>query len=220
MPARLRATRASRRAHVHRRQGRRHGRLARRDVPWGQVPALCSALHPHTVVYCPCALGVEVTQAISQETQEADALYAKLRETDDAKLKERLTERIEQVGAEVFDWGLFGPSGKDSLGLIIEAYKEKLGKLNGGGYRPFAHNHLFIRSDVLADTVMLEEALAAFLSLSVYSVSFERVIVTVPGHNYDFDLVSQMYKAISFGSDDQFRIAEQARALVLGAEMS
>lgn len=165
-------------------------------------------------------LGVEVTQAISQETQEADALYAKLRETDDAKLKERLTERIEQVGAEVFDWGLFGPSGKDSFGLVIEAYKEKLGKLNGGGYRPFAHNHLFIRSDVLADTVMLEEALAAFLSLSAYSVSFERVIVTVPGHNYDFDLVSQMYKAISFGSDDQFRIAEQARALVLGAEMS
>lgn len=104
--------------------------------------------------------------------------------------------------------------------LVIEAYKEKLGKLNGGGYRPFAHNHLFIRSDVLADTVMLEEALAAFLSLSAYSVSFERVIVTVPGHNYDFDLVSQMYKAISFGSDDQFRIAEQARALVLGAEMS
>ena len=118
----------------------------------------------------------------------------------------RMTQRIEQVGAEVFDWGLFGPSGKDSFGLVIEAYKEKLGKLNGGGYRPFAHNHLFIRSDVLADTVMLEEALAA--------------IVTVPGHNYDFDLVSQMYKAISFGSDDQFRIAEQARALVLGAEMS
>lgn len=71
-------------------------------------------------------LGVEVTQAISQETQEADALYAKLRETDDAKLKERLTERIEQVGAEVFDWGLFGPSGKDSFGLVIEAYKENL----------------------------------------------------------------------------------------------
>lgn len=101
-------------------------------------------------------------------------MYAKLRETDDAKLKERLTERIEQVGAEVFDWGLFGPSGKDSFGLVIEAYKEKLGKLNGGGYRPFAHNHLFIRSDVLADTVMLEEARPARSRASAWPTTSTR----------------------------------------------
>ena len=46
LPVVAEVARAARRSHVHRRQGRRHGRLDRRGVPRGQIPALHGALLP------------------------------------------------------------------------------------------------------------------------------------------------------------------------------
>lgn len=166
------------------------------------------------------SIGVEVTQAISSNNQEADALYAKLRSTKDEKLREKLTERIEQVGAQVFEWGLFGPKGTDSFDLAMDAFCTKLTKLNNGGYKAFEHNHLLIRSDILADAMMLGEALTLFSERNDKAVKFERVIVTVPGHNYDFDLIRNMVHDKTFGSMDQYRIAEQARQIVIDADNS
>ena len=166
-------------------------------------------------------LGVEVTQAISQETQEADALYAKLRETDDAKLKERLTERIEQVGAEVFDWGLFGPSGKDSFGLVIEAYKEKLGKLNGGGYRPFAHNHPVHHRRRLKERLPVVGPHLANGSLLPSHISHsDRRHLVKPGVNeHAIELVKPYFRHIIVGAhDDSWKAGKpKPRAKILNS---
>lgn len=163
-------------------------------------------------------LGVEVTQALPARSQEADALYSKLHGEDSKIKRSRIVERIEQVGGKVVGGVLFGPNGIDSFDLVISAFKEKLKKLNGGEYEVFEHNHLFVRSNIHADRAMLEEGLADFVALNVHPYSFERVIVSVPGHNYDFDLVSYEHSDLPFGFVDQSTIAEKARSIVIEAE--
>ncbi|WP_443613538.1 hypothetical protein [Adlercreutzia sp.] len=163
-------------------------------------------------------LGVEVTQAISTEGQEAGSLYTRLNETEDEAERSRLVERIEQLGAKVCDHVLFGPNGKDSFDLILSIFKNKLAKINNGGYRQFAHNHLFIRSDILAGEEMLGSALLQFANLNESPQSFERGIVSVPGHNYDFDLLATSYHDLPFSSNDQYEMAEKARTLAIEAD--
>jgi hypothetical protein len=163
-------------------------------------------------------LGVEVTQAIPDRNQEAEALYAGLHNEKDEASRSRTIERIEQLGGKVFNHVLFGPNGTDNFDLIIDAFKEKLRKLNAGGYKHFEHNHLFIRSNIYADSVMLDKGLASFVALNIRTISFERIIVSVPGHNYDFDLINRLYRDLSFTSTDQYLIGEKARSAVIEAE--
>lgn len=164
------------------------------------------------------SLGVEVTQAIHPNNQEADALYAKLQTTQDEQVRKRLIERIEQLGGKVMSWGLFGPNGTGSFDLILEAFQGKLDKLNTGGYKPFEHNHLFILSDVLADDRKLESALQCFTELNNLTVTFERIVVSVPGRNYDFDLISKAFTEHLFEMREQHSIAEKALSIVFKAE--
>lgn len=163
-------------------------------------------------------LGVEVTQAIPACNQEADALYARLHSEDDEASRSRLIGRIEQVGGKVLDHVLFGPNGIDSFDLIIDALKEKLEKLNTGGYEHFKHNHLFIRSNIYADSEMLDDGLASLIALNVQILSFERVVISVPGHNYDLDLINGLYSDLLFAFADQCSIGERARSIVIEAE--
>ena len=165
-------------------------------------------------------LGVEVTQALPSCNQEADALFAKLRHGSNELNRTRIIERIEQLGGTVSDYGLFGPNGKNDFDRVIDAFKEKLAKLNGRGYETFGHNHLFIRSDIHADNMMLDEGLTSFVALNTQPSFFERVIVSVPGHNYDFNLNNQTFRDLTFESDDQFEIAEKARSIVIEAEIA
>ena len=164
-------------------------------------------------------LGVEVTQAIPTCKQESEVLYARLHNEKDKAGRSRIIERIEQVGGKVFNHVLFGPNGTDSFDLIIDAFKEKLGKLNAGGYEHFKHNHLFIRSNIYADGEMLDEGLASLVALNIQTLSFERVIISVPGHNYDFDLINCSYSDLPFVSADQYLIGEKARSIVIKAEI-
>lgn len=163
-------------------------------------------------------LGVEVTQAIPDCNQEAEALYARLHNQKDEASKSRAIERIEQLGGKVFNHVLFGPNGTDNFDLIIDAYKEKLRKLNAGGYKHFEHNHLFIRSDIYADSEMLDKGLASLIALNIQTISFERVIVSVPSHNYDLDLINRIYRDLPFTFTDQYLIGEKARSTVIKAE--
>ena len=56
-------------------------------------------------------------------------------------------------------------------------------------------------------------ALCRFAELNALPIKFERVIVNVPGHNYDFDLVNQTVEEHLFGSREQFDIAEKAYSI-------
>lgn len=166
------------------------------------------------------SLGIEVTQALPVCNQEADALYAKLRSESNESSHSRIIERIEQIGGKVTNYGLLGPNGINSFDLIIDAFEEKLKKLNGGGYESFEHNHLFVRSNVYADRKMLDAGLVSFVSLNVQPLLFERVVVSVPGHNYDFDLLERAYKDLPFDHANQYAIAEKARSIVIEAEIA
>ena len=166
---------------------------------------------------CDKDIGVEVTQAIPSKNKEAESLYVRLQYEKDKRIRERLIDRIEQVGGRVSEWGLFGPNGTDSFDLVEEAFLSKLDKLNGGGYRLFAHNHLFILSDILANNTMLTDALAKFLSHNSRKTVFERVIVSVPGRNYDFNLAQRSFSVHPFSSSEQFIIAEKARLIAIAA---
>lgn len=163
------------------------------------------------------SLGVEVTQAIPPNNQEADALYAKLQLVHDEQTHDRLIERIEQVGGKVESWGLFGPNGADSFDLILKAFQSKLDKLNAGGYKPLEHNHLFVLSNILADNSMLENALQRFKELNYLAIAFERIVISVPGRNYDFDLIKKRVVEHPFGMREQCDIAERSREIVIAA---
>jgi hypothetical protein len=65
---------------------------------------------------------------------------------------------------------------------------------------------------------MLDKGLASFVALNIRTISFERIIVSVPGHNYDFDLINRLYRDLSFTSTDQYLIGEKARSAVIEAE--
>lgn len=160
------------------------------------------------------SLGVEVTEANSQAGKEVDALYSKMQNNDlDAAKYARSIERIEQLGGLVNDGILFGPGGDDNFELIMTSFEEKARKLNKGEYEPLEHNHLFIFSWILADRRMLENALRRFAELNVLPVKFERLIVNVPGRNYDFDLINHTVEEHPFESREQFDIAEKAYSI-------
>ena len=160
------------------------------------------------------SLGVEVTEANSQAGKEADALYSKMQNNDlDAAKYARSIERIEQLGGQVIDGILYGPGGNDCFDLIMDAFIKKAEKLNKGKFEPLKHNHLFIISWILANRRMLEDALRRFAKLNTLPVKFERVIVNVPGRNYDFNLINHTVEEHPFGSREQFDVAEKANSI-------
>lgn len=95
----------------------------------------------------------------------------------------------------------------------MDAFKKKADKLNKGEYEPLKHNHLFIISCILANRRMLENALCRFTELNALPVKFERVIVNVPGRNYDFNLINHTVEEHPFGSREQFDVAEKANSI-------
>lgn len=160
------------------------------------------------------SLGIEVTEANPQANKEADALYSEMQNSGfDATAHARSIERIEQLGGKVISGILFGPGGNDSFDLIMDTFKKKAEKLNEGEYESLEHYHLFIISCILANRRMLEDALCRFAKLNALPVKFERVIVNVPGHNYDFDLINHTVEEHPFGSREQFDIAEKAYSI-------
>lgn len=160
------------------------------------------------------SLGVEVTEANPQVSKKVDAEYSKMQNNNlDAAAYAQEKEKIEQLGGIITDWGLFGPGGNDSFDLIMDAFKKKAEKLNKGEYEPLKHNHLFIFSWILANRRMLEDALCRFAELNALPVKFERIIVNVPGRNYDFDLINRTVEEHLFGSREQFDIAEKAYSI-------
>ena len=85
------------------------------------------------------------------------------------------------------------------------------------GIEQSEHNHLFVLSDILADNSMLEDALQRFTELNKRAIAFERIVVSVPGRNYDFDLIKKRVIEHPFGIREQYDIAERSREIVITA---
>lgn len=167
------------------------------------------------------SLGIEVTASQTQASREAESIYSKLLYENDSSQEKRRIELIEQCGAHFEKGVLFGPNGMDSFEPIIEALRKKLDRLDSGDYEPFRRNELFVRSTILADEIMIREALSNMeIESGVHSCHFASVIVSAPGYNYVFDLDASTCVSLEFGYADQYRIALEANKEVNIAQSS
>ena len=64
------------------------------------------------------SLGIEVTDAQSRKSREAESLYSRLAYIDNQSWKQRQIERIEQCGAHYEGGILIGPRGTNSFELV------------------------------------------------------------------------------------------------------
>ncbi|MEI3377281.1 MAG: hypothetical protein V8R08_05555 [Coriobacteriales bacterium] len=167
------------------------------------------------------SLGVEVVQALSNDQQQAEALFGQYAEETDEAIKEELRKKVENNGAVIQNGIMFGPNGVDSFDLVQQSIVKKFCKLNSGEYQIFDHNHLFVRATIYANNEMLVDELLAITNASEqYAVQFENIIVSVPSFNYIFDLNEGAVRCLPFSSGDQCVVAEKARSEVIEAECS
>lgn len=165
------------------------------------------------------SLGVEVTWSIPEESKEIDALYMRYCIEREPAKRNHIEERLSQLNASVNEYACFHPTRHDDLTLMQDSYERKLRLLNESGYKVFNHNHLFMLSDICASKTMLQDALLKLeQTAGNYAVSFERVVVAVPGYVYTFSLFDNKYHAINLSSSKQYELAMAARQCVLDAE--
>lgn len=165
------------------------------------------------------SLGVEVTRSFPEGSEEINAVYTRYCIEADPERRKRFLERLSQLGAQVNKYMCLHPTGRDDFSLILSSHEKKLLLLNQKGYKVFDHNHLFIMSDILANEAMLKDALLRFGKTAAgYEVSFERVIVVVPGYVYEFNLCENSYSFVELNNSKQCELAMKARESVLEAE--
>ncbi len=162
--------------------------------------------------------GIEVTQAIDPDQKKADSpytdiLYGRVRNS------ERAYKEIEKCGCKYVDGILIGKTGTDSFELILQALKGKLETINRGNFAPFCCYDLFIFSDIYADNTMREQALQSMIGLSKnYTISFEKIMVLVPGSLYIFVLPSKQIPVINYSNEIQHEMACYAKKMVEAAQ--
>ena len=133
--------------------------------------------------------GIEVTRACNPDYQKAESLWLRIQHGS-VRNRDGALKEIKKSGCSCKN-GLLFESGTDSFTLILQALKKKLETINKGYYAPFHHYDLFVFSGIYADDSMLQNALRAMLDLSLnYNCKFEKVLVSVPGFLYIFDLLS------------------------------
>lgn len=171
--------------------------------------------------------GIEVTSSVSKAEEEMEALYARLpnrnheQRVRDAERIEQLKGKVQSISKSDTKSGhvLIHPKGVDSFDGILEAHRTKLEKLNHGGYAHFSHYRLYIRSDILSDQEMREQALESMvLDADRYEQTYEYVYVSVPEHVYWFDLRERKCGDISISSTQQTHCGYGARDLVYEGE--
>ncbi|MCI9592142.1 MAG: hypothetical protein HFG42_16675 [Lachnospiraceae bacterium] len=162
--------------------------------------------------------GIEVTQAIELDQQKADSLYANIL-YNRVHNRERAIKEIEKCDCKYVDGILIGKPGTDSFDLILQALNRKLETINKGGFSPFCFYDLFIFSDIYADDIMRKQALQSMIDLSEnYAVSFEKILVLVPGSLYIFVLPSKQIQVINYSDKIQREMACLAREMVEAAQ--
>ena len=162
-------------------------------------------------------IGIEVTVARDEKQLECERLYSQI-SFKQVKDDMGAIEKIEKSGAQ-YGNVLIGIPGNDDFRIVEEAIDFKLVKLNGGGYRHFSNNCLFVFSDIYADEQMLSQAFEKFAEKqNTYEKKFEKIYLYIPGFLYLFDFVGNNTKGYEIG-ESQFQWANDARDLVIEKEI-
>lgn len=179
------------------------------------------------------SIGVEVTEANNQTQKRNEALYAKIM-SGEIKNREKAIETINNSyrPQKFFDgqnWVsepdrfcngiLIGIPDSDNFIRIIDAFSNKLKKLNDGTYKLLNSYYLFIHSDIFADDKMIRVAIEEMDKIqSALKYKFDTVYVYAPEYLYVCNLVAKTGHIISI-SDKQNKWGRAAREIVIRKEL-
>lgn len=158
--------------------------------------------------------GVEVTIAKDKDQLKAESLYSDI-SYKRIRNAEKASEEIVKCGCNLEGGILSGKPGTDSFDLILEAFNNKLNKLNGNNYRFFKQNYLFIHSNIYAVEKMIMNAIKDMRQRQLSKVrKFYKVYVLVPGYCYSLNLDVGIYEIYTIKSELQALQANKAREFV------
>ena len=115
-------------------------------------------------------IGIEVTSAIPKEEQEALNLAAMIPYVDE-QAQERRRRRLKKMGYRYMKYGMAHPPEsyiKDTpCKRFLEAYEEKIRKLNSGNYAELEKYDLYVYSEEVIDSWMIPKLIQAVSSINV-----------------------------------------------------
>ena len=162
-------------------------------------------------------VGIEVTTAIPDRVIENDRLFSRLTHDDgNPEHRNRNLNRVQQKGGQYYDEGvMFCWTGVRNICEVYSAFENKIKKLNGGGYKLFSKQYVFI---VENDITIQRDDLSKIHSelnrrQTSFSARFDSVFL-----NYDrsllfeFDLNSGEYH--QYRIDDYETLATEAYNMV------
>lgn len=140
-------------------------------------------------------VGVEVTTAVRQAEKEKDHLFSLLTHNKGTpEQQNRNKDRIRKLGGRYYDEGaMFSWAGYRDLNKLYCALKSKLKKLNGGGYRLYEKQYVFITDDNIINQNELSDILIELRSIqSNFQVHFDSIYIYLfGGILIEFDVKSE-----------------------------
>ncbi len=158
------------------------------------------------------SVGIEVTIAEDPKELEASRLYSQLPYKNEIQ-KARDIERIESLGAKVYDGFMMSVKWSDGFKHINTSISSKCKTLAKGEYKGFNEYHLFLFSSIYAVDWMLQVELEHLIAKEIGK--FYRIIyILVPSGLYVFDLLLGIYKIFDIDSTKQNEQSLKARQMV------
>lgn len=115
---------------------------------------------------------------------------------------------------------LFGIPAEDNFDLIIKSFKDKIEKLNTGGYKKFDRNYLVIHSIIIADQGMIKNAIKDMNAFqSQYERKFHKVFVCVIGEIYVLHLEQNRWDILDI-ENQYHELSKKAREYVIEIEVN
>lgn len=165
-------------------------------------------------------VGVEVTTAVSEESLKIEGLYVDI-EYGRVRNIDRAKNKIEKLGGKISNGILLHPVRTRSLAKLYNSYKKKIKLLNGGNYKVFKHNFIFITDVNLILEPELNRIIYVFVKIQEeYNNKFEKAFIYRYGGNlFELDLENRTYIVYTIPYDKACIIGEDAREMVVKKEV-
>ncbi len=178
-------------------------------------------------------IGVEVTKAVNPIQKKNESLYAKIcygvihnKENEIKKINASYKPHSIIINSELMEEGdrygersLLGIPEENNFDRITKSFEIKLNKINGQEYEIFKSNYFFIFSDVLADEIMIDDAIKSMNQLqSGKKIKINKVYVYVPHYIYVLNLEHERKEIIEVRRY-QDSLANKAREMVILREI-
>lgn len=168
-------------------------------------------------------IGVEVTSAIPEDVKESTKLWYRL-ESNTAKKPELNKERMKQLGVEytggvqawpptVYPTGNFDESPYKE---VLNALRDKVGKLNSGNYALLKRYDLFIETELVDEPDFLPIIMKRAIAINTEKLMYSYLYVLFLSRVCVFDLEKSTFEIRLF--TEQFETALEARQIVEDGE--